>query len=247
MQVLMAAPYAITVLLNEAFGGAVASVMHAMGLKADPATVIGNTFAVELVVVLGLIAYFAIVRFTLSVEKPNPAQQIAEMIDGFVGGQAESIIGHGYERFQSFITCVGLFVLINNLVGLIPGVEAPTSVPVVPLGIATLTFIYYNFHGVREQGVVGYVKHFAGPVWWLIPLIFPIEIVSHLARIMSLTIRLYANMFAGDKVTLVFFSLFPAGLPAVFLGMHFFVSIIQAFVFMLLTMIYLSLAVAHDH
>jgi F-type H+-transporting ATPase subunit a len=109
------------------------------------------------------------------------------------------------------------------------------------------TFLYYNFHGVREQGPIGYVKHFAGPVWWMAWLILPIEIVSHIARIMSLSVRLYANMFAGDLVTLVFFSLIPVGIPVIFLGLHIFVSIIQAFVFMLLTMIYLSLAVAHEH
>ena len=78
-----------------------------------------------------------------------------------------------------------------------------------PLGLAVPTFLYYNFHGIREQGLIGYIKHFAGPIWWMAWLMFPIEIVSHLARMMSLTIRLYANMFAGDLVTLVFFSLIP--------------------------------------
>jgi F-type H+-transporting ATPase subunit a len=243
----MTAPLGITSFLNAVFGGIVASGLHAMGLQANPATVFNNTFSIELLIVGGLIAFFVLVRLTLSVEKPNPAQQVAELVHGFVGGQAESVIGHGYERFQAFITCVGLFILICNLAGLIPGLESPTSVPVVPLGVALLAFVYYNFHGLRANGFVGYLKQFAGPVWWLIPLLFPIEIVSHLARIMSLTIRLYANMFAGDQVTLVFFSLFPVVLPAVFLGMHFFVSIIQAFVFMLLTTIYLSLAVAHEH
>jgi F-type H+-transporting ATPase subunit a len=238
---------ALTRLLNSLFGGVAASLLHAVGLKADPATVITDAFALELVVALGLIAFFVIVRMSLSVEKPSPVQQCAEMIHEFVGGQAEQIIGHGYERFQAFCTCIGLFVLINNLIGLIPGIPAPTSNPVVPLGLAIPTFLYYNFHGVRVQGVVGYLKHFAGPVWWLIPLLFPIEIVSHLARVMSLTIRLYANMFAGDLVTLVFFSGFPAVLPVAFLGLHLMVSFIQAFVFMLLTMIYLSLAVSHEH
>jgi len=243
----MTAPLLVTRLLNEAFGGIVASAMHAMGLPADPSSVFSNTFSVELVIVSGLIAFFVLVRMTLSVEKPGPAQQIAELVHEFVSGQAESVIGHGYERFQAFITCVGLFILLNNLAGLIPGIDAPTSVPYVPLGVALLAFVYYNYHGLRANGFVGYLKQFAGPVWWLIPLLFPIEIVSHLARIMSLTIRLYANMFAGDQVTLVFFSLVPVGVPAVFLGFHFFVSIIQAFVFMLLTTIYLSLAVSHEH
>jgi F-type H+-transporting ATPase subunit a len=201
----------------------------------------------ELLVVVGLIAFFAIVRLTLSVEKPNAAQQIAELINGFTGEQAEQVMGHGYERFQAFVTCVLLFVLLNNLLGLIPGVVTPTSQAVVPLGIATLTFLYYNFHGIRVQGPIGYLKHFAGPVWWLAPLLFPVEIISHLARVMSLTIRLYANMLASDLLTLICFSLFPLVAPSAFLGLHLAVSLIQAYVFMLLSIIYLSMAVAHDH
>jgi F-type H+-transporting ATPase subunit a len=238
---------AITRLLNFLFGGTVASLLHALGIQANPATAIDNTFALELLVATGLLAFFVIVRMSLSVESPNSAQQIAEMVHDAIGGQAEQIIGHGYEKFQAFVTCIFLFVLLNNLIGLIPGVPAPTTSPVVPLGLAVLTFLFYNFHGLRAQGPIGYLKHFAGPVWWMAWLLFPIEIVSHLARVLSLTIRLYANMFASDLVTLVFFSLIPVAIPAVFLGLHVFVSIIQAFVFMLLTMIYLSLAVAHEH
>ena len=186
-------------------------------------------------------------RLSLSVEKPNPAQQIAEMIHEFTGGQGEQIIGHGYQRFQAFVTCIFLFVVLNNLLGLIPGIETPTKSPSVPLGIAVLTFLYYNFYGIREQGAVGYLKHFAGPIWWIAPLLFPIEIISHCARVMSLTIRLYANMLASDLVTLVFFSLVPVVIPSLFLGLHFMVSLIQAYVFMLLSMIYLSQAVSHEH
>lgn len=238
---------AITRLLNELFGGIVASVMHLVGVNATPATAINDTFALELLVACGLIAFFVVVRLGLSVEKPNPAQQIAEMIHEFTGTQAEQIIGHGYQRFQAFVTCIFMFVLLNNLLGLIPGIETPTKSPVVPLGIALLTFLFYNFHGFRAQGVVGYLKHFAGPVWWISPLLFPIEIISHCARVMSLTIRLYANMFASDLVTLVFFSICPVVIPAMFLGLHFMVSLIQAYVFMLLSMIYLSQAVSHEH
>jgi F-type H+-transporting ATPase subunit a len=238
---------ALTRLLNQLFGGVVASLLHAVGLPAQAATAINDTFALELLVVCGLIAFFIVVRMSLSVEKPNVAQQVAEMIHEAIGGQAEQVIGHGYEKFQAYVTCIFLFVLLNNLLGLIPGISAPTTSLVVPLGLAIPTFLYYNFHGLREQGPVGYLKHFAGPVWWMAWLIFPIEIVSHLARVMSLTVRLYANMFAGDLVTLVFFSLCPIGIPIIFLGLHLAVSAIQAFVFMLLTMIYLSLAVAHEH
>jgi F-type H+-transporting ATPase subunit a len=239
---------AVTRLLNQIFGGALAGILQAIGVHpANHAAPITDAFALELLVVGGLIAFFLIVRLTLSVENPNPAQQLAEMINEFTGSNAEQIIGHGYERFQAFVTCIFLFVVLNNVLGLIPGIDTPTASPYIPLGIAVLTFLYYNFYGFREQGVVGYMKHFAGPVWWIAPLLFPIEIISHCARMMSLTIRLYANMFASDLVTLVFFSLFPLAIPAVFLGLHFAVSLIQAYVFMLLAMIYLSQAVAHEH
>jgi F-type H+-transporting ATPase subunit a len=214
---------------------------------AHPDAPINNTFATELLVVLGFIAFFAFVRASLSVEKPGAPQQVAELIHEFIGGQADQVIGHGYERFQAFVTCIFLFVLICNLVGLIPGLESPTQSVVVPFGLAVTTFIYYNFHGIREQGIIGYLKHFAGPVWWIAWLLFPIEVISHVARMMSLTIRLWANMFAGDLVTLVFFSLIPVGIPVIFLAMHLGVSIVQAFVFMLLAMIYLGQAVAHEH
>ncbi|HXP08578.1 MAG TPA: FoF1 ATP synthase subunit a, partial [Acidobacteriaceae bacterium] len=127
------------------------------------------------------------------------------------------------------------------------GIPAPTAHPVVPLGLAALTFLFYNFHGIKAQGLIGYIKHFAGPVWWISPLLFPVEIISHLARIMSLTIRLYANMLASDLLTLICFSIFPILAPTAFLGLHFLVSIIQAYVFMLLTTIYVGMATAHDH
>jgi F-type H+-transporting ATPase subunit a len=214
---------------------------------AEKAVKVNQALGWELIVVAGLIAFFVIVRLTLSAEKPGAAQQIAELIHEGIGGQAEQIIGHGYEQFQAWVTCIFLFVLFNNLLGLIPGVPAPTVSPWVPLGLAVPTFLFYNFQGFRAQGFIGYLKHFCGPIWWMAWLLLPIELVSHLARIMSLTIRLYANMFASDMVTLGFFSLIPVGIPAIFLGLHVFVSIIQAFVFMLLTMIYLSLAVSHEH
>jgi len=240
--------YWITNLLNHLFGGALASLLVALGIHpANPAAPITDAFGMEFLVACGLIVFFLIVRMSLSVENPGAMQQVAEMIHEFSGGQADQIIGHGYERFQAFTTCIFLFVVINNLLGLIPGIVTPTSAPVVPLGIAICTFIYYHFYGFREQGVVGYLKHFAGPIWWISWLLFPIEIISHCARVMSLTIRLYANMFASDLVTLVFFSLVPVAIPAVFLGLHAFVSLIQAYVFMLLSMIYLSEAVAHEH
>ena len=239
---------AITRLLNQIFGGPATSLLNMLGFAPKhPGAPITDTLALELLVAAVLILFFLLVRMSLSVEKPGPVQQFAEMIHEFSGGQADQIIGHGYERFQAFVTVIFLFVLSMNLIGLIPGINSPTEKPIVPLGIALATFVYYNFYGFKEQGFLGYLHHFAGPIWWLWWLLFPIEIISHCARVMSLTIRLYANMFAGGLVTLVFFSLIPIGVPVVFLGLHLFVSLVQAYVFMLLAMIYLSQAVAHEH
>jgi F-type H+-transporting ATPase subunit a len=237
--------------VEHLLGGVLLKLYTALGVTpANAASDLANVsdaFKYEFLIAGGLIAFFLIVRLTLSVEKPNPAQQIAEMIHGFVGDQAEQVIGHGYERFQAFVTCIGLFIVLNNLMGLIPGVTTPTSQPWVPLGLAVLTFLYYNYYGVRAHGPIGYMKQFAGPVWWMAWLLFPVEIISHLARMMSLTIRLYANMLASDLLMLICFSMIPLAAPTIFLGLHAAVALIQAYVFMLLSIIYIGMAVSHEH
>jgi F-type H+-transporting ATPase subunit a len=237
----------ITDTLNKYFGNLATQVLHAVHVQPyNPQAPITETFAMEILVLGLLFIFFVLVRLSLNVENPGPIQQIAEMLHGFVSDQADSIIGHGSQRFVMFTTCVLLFVLLSNLLGMVPGLLAPTSVPTVPLGVALLCFLYYHYYGVRENGF-GYFKQFAGPIWWIAPMMIPIELISHFARIMSLTVRLYANMFAGEMVTLVFFSLIPIGIPIVFMGLHLGVALIQAYIFMLLTMIYVSQAVAHDH
>ena len=242
--------FILTRFLDFLLHGIEMRVYQAIGLgatdAAERAAKINSALALEVLIAALLIVFFILVRAKLSVEKPGAVQHVAEMIHEQVGQLGEQVIGHGSERFQAFATCIFIFILLCNLAGLIPGIDSPTANPSVPLAMAVLTFLYYNFHGVRANGF-GYVKQFIGPVPALAILMFPIEIISHLARMLSLTIRLYANMFAGDLVTLVFFSLIPFAIPCVFLGLHLFVSIVQAFVFTLLAMIYLSLAVAHEH
>jgi F-type H+-transporting ATPase subunit a len=240
----------ITHFFNLIFGPFFGWLIQLVGRHpANPQAPINDVFALEMLVAFGLIAFFIVVRLTLSVEKPNPAQQIAEMIHEFTGNQAESVIGHDYERFQAFVTCVLLFILLNNLIGLLAGfrgISTPTGQVEVPLGIAVLTFLYYNFQGIRVHRFK-YIKQFLGPIPAMSPLMFLIETISHLARVMSLTIRLYANMLASDLLTLICFSLIPILAPSVFLGLHFAVALIQAYVFMLLSMIYVGMAVSHDH
>jgi F-type H+-transporting ATPase subunit a len=233
--------------LNHLFAGPVDKLLAAVGVTPAYAQYpITNAVSMEILVFLVLIAYFVIVRASLSVEKPNGVQHLAEMSNEFISEQAESIIGHGSERFVGYLTALGLFILLSNLAGLVPGLESPTGNVTVPLGLALVTFFYYQYHGVRANGV-GYIKQFLGPVLPISPLMFIIEVISHVARVLSLTVRLYGNMFAGDLLTLVFFSLVPVGIPLIFLGLHLGVAVIQAYVFVLLTMVYLSLAVAHDH
>jgi F-type H+-transporting ATPase subunit a len=233
--------------LNSHFAAQVDGLLGALKIHpAHPQAPITNAFAMELLVFFAMLLYFVVIRATLSVETPGPVQHLAELTHGFVSDSSESIIGHGYERFSTYLTVLLLFILLGNLMGLVPGLESPTASAVVPLGFALVTFVYYHYHGIRANGF-HYFKQFLGPVWWLYPLMIPIEIISHFARVLSLTVRLYANMFAGDMVTLAFFSLIPIGIPLVFLGLHFAVAIIQAYVFMILATVYLSLAVAHDH
>ena len=236
-----------TRLLNEHFAAPVTGLLQALRVPpATPRAPITNAFAMELLVFLVLLAYFLVVRLTLNVEKPNGLQHLAEITHEFVSEQGEQIIGHGAERFISYLTALLLFILLANLMGIVPGLQSPTANVVVPLGFAIVTFLYYHYQGVRANGFA-YIKQFLGPVWWISWLMLPIEIISHFARILSLTVRLYANIFAGDLVTLAFFSLVPLGVPLVFMGLHIFVAVVQAYVFFLLGAVYLSMAVAHDH
>jgi F-type H+-transporting ATPase subunit a len=237
----------ITEKLNQMFAGPVTGLLRALHMSPQYADApISNAFAMELVVFLFLICLFLLVRSRLSVEAPDGLQHTFEGLHGFISDQCEEIIGHHSDGYVPFLVTLFLFILLCNLIGLIPSFESPTAVPTVPLGCAICAFVYYQAQGFKHAGIA-YLKHFAGPMWYLAPLMIPIEIVSHLARMLSLTIRLFANMFAGDMVILVFFSLVPLGIPVIFLGLHLGVSLLQTYIFVLLTTVYLAGAVAEEH
>jgi F-type H+-transporting ATPase subunit a len=246
-----------TAFLNRLFGPAVLALLQALNIHPKhPATPISDSFAMELLVLLLLSVFFIAVRVRLSVERPGALQNTMEGIHGFVLNMADEVIGHNSSKYVPYLITIGLFILTCNLIGLMPGLESPTAVPIVPLGCALLTFVYYHYHGVKTNGLIGYLKHFIGPQDKEMPLImrlflpfllFPIEVFSHTARIMSLTIRLFANMFAGEMVTLVFFSLIPLGIPVLFEGLHIGVSFIQTYIFVLLACVYLGEATAQEH
>ncbi len=236
-----------TAFLNQLFASPVVGLLRALHIEPKhPQAPIPNSVAMELLVFLFLIILFALVRSRLSVDKPGALQHIFEGAHGFVVGQSQEIIGPHSEGFTPFLMALGFFILCCNLLGVIPGFESPTAVPVVPLGCAICAFVYYQTQGFKHAGIA-YLKHFAGPMLLLAPLMVPIELISHFARMLSLTIRLYANMFAGDMVTLVFFSLVPIGVPILFLGLHIGVSLLQTYIFVLLTTVYLAGAVAEEH
>ncbi len=237
-----------TALLNRYCAGFANTLLGWVGLHAEnPEKPWANYVAMQVLVVAVVLVLFAALRPRLSVDRPGKLQHCFEIIYGFLRGQAEDVVGHDGPRYVHLFSTIFLFILFCNLIGIIPGFESPTMFAPVPLGCALVTFLYYNLMGFKAHGVGGYLAHFAGPIKVMAPLMIPIEIISHTGRLLSLTVRLYANMFAGEQVTLVFLSLIPVAIPAIFMGLHVFVSFLQAFVFALLTMIYVSSAVEHEH
>ncbi len=156
----------------------------------------------------------------------------------------EDAMGHHARKFLFLVGALGLFILVSNLSGLVPGFMPPTDNLNTTLALALTVFCAYNFFGFKEHGAA-YLKHFMGPFWWLAPLMIPIEIISHLARPMSLSLRLFGNIMGDHLVGAIFFSLAPLVVPVFTSVLGLFVSFVQAFVFMLLTMVYISGAIEH--
>lgn len=236
----------VTKIFNDYLAAPANSVLGLVGMHAQ-ARPWADFIVMQILVVALLMVVFAILRPRLSHDRPGGLQHLFELLYGFVKEQAEDQVGHGAHHYLAFFGTIFLFILTSNLIGLIPCFESPTMSASVTAGCAMATFAYYNLAGVIAQGPLRYLGHFCGPLWWLAPLMFPIEIISHLARLLSLTVRLYANIFAGEQVTLVFLNLTKFIAPVVFMGLHVFVGVVQAYIFMLLTMVYVGGAVAHDH
>jgi len=236
----------ITKLFNEQIPGVVNTLIGLAGMPPQDRPW-ANFVTMQLLVAATIIVLFAMLRPRLSADRPGKLQHTFELIYDFLRDQANEQVGHDGHRYVAYFGTIFIFILFSNLIGVIPGLEAPTMVPSVPAGCAIATFFYYNIVGVQANGILKYLAHFAGPMPLLAPLMIPIELVSHLARPLSLTIRLFANMYAGEQVTMVFLKLTFLLVPAVFMGLHVFVSFLQAYIFMLLTMIYVAGAVAHEH
>lgn len=162
-------------------------------------------------------------------------------------GLAESVMGkHGAEKYFPVVGALFIFIFVSNLIGIIPGFLPPTDNLNTTFALGLFVFLYYNYVGLRENGLA-YLKHFAGPILWLAPLMLIVEIASHVFRPISLGLRLRGNIM-GDHVVLgIFNNLLPYAVPAIFYGIGLFVALVQAFVFCLMTMVYISLSASHDH
>jgi F-type H+-transporting ATPase subunit a len=213
----------------------------------DPAHPWETWLVMELLVVAILMLLVAVLKPSLSTDKPGKIQHVFEMLYGFLNTQASEVgIAHP-EKYVNFFGTLFIFITAMNLIGIIPTFESPTMTVYVPAALAVSTWLYYHAMGIREVGVLKYFAHFGGPILALAPLMFVIEIIGHFARMLSLTVRLYGNMSAGEQITNVFIALTYVGAPVIFMALHVFVSFLQAYVFTLLTMIYVSIGTAHEH
>jgi F-type H+-transporting ATPase subunit a len=200
-----------------------------------------------LLIALVLIGFALWLRGRLSVENPGKAQHLVEVIFIAIQNLMKEVIGHDYKRFTPLIGTLAIYILIGNLLGMIPGFISPTSNLNITAACGLSVFVYYNYQGFRKQGFLGYLKHFCGPVLMIAPLLFVIELISHMARPFSLSVRLFGNIFAEELIITSLNNLFPflASIPVMFLAL--FASTIQAFIFILLTMVYISGAVEDAH
>jgi F-type H+-transporting ATPase subunit a len=265
--------------VNHHLGPFALQLLHALGIQpADYDHPIPEYIVMSLVVLVIGAVLAVFIRSRLSVERPGGFQQAAELLltnsMGFgIKDLLEENVGHGANKYIPFLGTITVFVLLSNLLSIFPEFSSPTVNAVVPLACATLVFIYFNWQGIRHHGVVRYLLTFAGSPkslgdWTLALLLFPVEIISTSARLLSLTVRLWANIFASDLIYVIFLGLllgpfewawtknpvlgviaaiFPVVIPIVFVGLHIFVSFIQAYIFTVLPAIYLGLAVADEH
>jgi F-type H+-transporting ATPase subunit a len=184
-----------------------------------------------------------ILKGKLSESEPGHGQQTLEVSVLAVRSMIEDIIGpHGLKYFPVVLT-FAVLILVSNLMGLFPLFMSPTSATSVTFALGLASFLYYNYIGIAENGLFGHLKHLAGPIWWIAPLIFPIELVSNLIRPFSLGIRLFGNLFADEKVLETLSGLAPPWTwpaPLLLMPLSVFVALIQTFVFILLSQLYIS-------
>jgi F-type H+-transporting ATPase subunit a len=178
---------------------------------------------------------------------PNKIQTLLEMVYGFFKDMVVDVMGEGGKKYIPVVGTLGLFVFTSNLLGLLPDLSSPTANLNVTVGCALFVFFYYHLQGVKKHGLLKYLKHFTGPVWYLSFIFFPIEIISHISRPVSLSLRLFVNIFGEDLVILSIATIFAYIAPVPIMAFAIFTSVLQAYIFITLSLIYLSGAVASEH
>jgi F-type H+-transporting ATPase subunit a len=237
--------------VNAVLGPPVAAMLAAFGFHVEAGhPVIPNYLVMTMLIVAVVTAVCLFMKSRLSVENPGKFQILLEDAVTAVVGLLQEWIGPDGKRYLPLIATLGLFILLGNYAGLVPGLMAPTSNINVTVGCAVTTWVYYHYQGFRKQGVVNYLKHFAVPPGapvWMAPLMLIIELISHSSRLLSLSLRLFGNIFGEELVILILASIIPfiVPLPMMFLGLI--TGGLQAFIFVLLSIIYLQAAVAVEH
>lgn len=241
----------IVQIINWLLGPVVAAALRPLGFEWAPGeNVIPDYLAVAGLIVVAVTVGCLILRSRLSVENPGKTQILLEDGVGALQSLLEGMIGPKGRRYLPLVGSIGVFVLAANYAGLIPGLMAPTSNINVTLGCALTVWVFYHVQGIREQGPWNYVKHFAvppGSFVLLAPIILPIEVISHLSRVLSLSLRLFGNIFGGELVIAIVFSIIPWLVPLPMMVLGLVTGSLQAFIFVLLTVIYLQGAVAVEH
>jgi len=244
-------PLWIVDFVNALLGPLVRAALEPMGFHLSPDhAVIPNYLVMVMLIVATLTIVSLVLRSRLSVENPGKFQILMEDGVRAVLGLLEEWIGPSGGRYLPLVATLGIFILMGNYMGLVPGLMAPTSSINVTLGCALTTWVYYHYQGIRAQGLFKYIWHFAAPPGapvFIAPLMFIIEIISHLSRVLSLSLRLFGNIFGEEMVIVILFSIIPflVPLPMMFLGLV--TGGLQAFIFVLLSIIYLQGAVAIEH
>jgi len=217
-----------------------------MGLHTHGYWLPDNAIMSMLVVVLIALMVIPISR-KLSVEKPSKLQSMFETLIVGLEELIDDVVGHGSgQRFLPIICSLAFFIFVGNIFGLFYFVQPPTADASTTFALSITAFVFYNIVGIKDNGVLKYAKHFLGPVMFLAPLMLIIEIISHAARILSLAIRLFGNISGEHTATAIFFGMFPFILPWPMMCLGIFGALLQAFIFIMLTMAYLNGAVAHE-
>ncbi len=217
--------------------------MHPLLILENPYVEAHVMYTWVVMAMLALFSYLATRRLSL---QPGGFQNVMEVIVGAFDSLLTDTMGHAGKKFFPLIATLGLFILTSNLLGIIPGFESPTANLNTTVSMAVVVFFLTHIVGVKMHGAK-YIKQFMGPVWWLTPLMMPIEIISHLSRPLSLSVRLFGNIMGEDIVLAVVLLLVPLIVPLPVFVLMIFTSIIQTLVFMLLAMMYIAGAMEEAH